>query len=67
MIPIKALETTVPGQYTVTLYQTSKTRFRVVYGLQQRAGLSYVDAAKEYGLCILHALTCAGTIEEPVS
>lgn len=37
--------------------------FRVTYGLQAKDNLSYVEAANEYGLCLFHALACAGLID----
>lgn len=56
---------TVPGQYPVTVEQYGATkRFRVTYGQQITRGLDYEGAAREYGLCVFHALACAGRIED---
>jgi hypothetical protein len=52
------------GQYTVALFQhKSRKRYAVAYGLQYESGLDYVQAAKDYGLCLMHALCCAGELE----
>ena len=54
------------GQYAVNLYQTRagrSQRFAVVYGQQHSDGLTYAQAAKEFGECVMHAETCAGNIE----
>lgn len=47
----------------VTLHQTGKDRFTVTYGLQVREGLTYGEAAKEYGECIMHSAACAGKLD----
>ncbi len=51
-------------QFGVTLYQTSKNFFAVLYGKQLKEKLTYEEAATEFGLCIMHALTCEGKIQE---
>jgi hypothetical protein len=48
----------------IQLDQTECKRglFTVTYGLQQKRGLGYRDAAKELGECILHMLACKGDL-----
>lgn len=36
--------------------------YTVTYGQQTRTGLDYYDAARELGLCIMHALALDGSI-----
>lgn len=47
----------------VRLIQTGKDRFTVVYGKQVKQGLSYGEAAAEYGACIMHSLACDGMLD----
>lgn len=51
---------TIPGQYTVELWSQRDGLFRVQYGQQIRSGLTYTQAAHEFGECVLHAAACAG-------
>ena len=37
--------------------------YGVIYGKQYTSGLDYNEAGKELGLCILHALFCAGNLD----
>lgn len=53
-----------PGQHVVRLLQTGVGRFAVEYGKHYRNGMTYAQAAKELGECIMHAATCAGLIRE---
>jgi hypothetical protein len=46
------------AQLSITVYQNERGHFKVVYGVQESSGLSYEQAAKELGRCILHALAC---------
>jgi hypothetical protein len=50
--------------FTVKIEQHEDTRalFRVTYGAQVRDNLTYTEAAKEYGLCVFHALACDGEL-----
>ncbi len=50
--------------YDVILVQTGKDSFSVRYGLQIKNNLSYLEAATEYGLCILHSASCSGLIND---
>lgn len=52
--------------FGITLEQTGKNSFTVTYGLQVSTGLTYSQAAKELGLCIMHAAACAGTLDNEV-
>lgn len=63
MKPTECIKTEVDGQYPVTLIQTGLDRFTVTYGKQVKAGLSYAQAADEYGCCVMHALACAGKLD----
>lgn len=56
-------EVNTPSAYPVQLHQTGLDRFTVVYGRQVKAGLSYTEAAKEFGHCVMHALACAGLLD----
>lgn len=49
--------------FPIKLEQAANGRFRVTYGLQVKAGLGYVDAAKELGECLFHALACDGNLD----
>ncbi len=55
---------TAAHQHPVALYQTrvKPQRFAVVYGMQHTENLTYAAAAKEFGECVMHAETCAGSI-----
>ena len=57
---------TIPNQYPVSLEQSTSGRFTVRYGLQVKRGLDYSDAAKEFGLCVFHALACSGELDNEV-
>lgn len=48
---------------TVTQDVSPLTLFTVTYGLQVKPGLSYAEAAKELGECLLHAANCDGLID----
>lgn len=51
--------------FGVSLHQETKKRFRVTYGAQVEGGLTYEEAAREFGLCVFHALACDGLLEVP--
>lgn len=59
----KIQEVATDGQYSVKLYQKSKNRFEVRYGLQVTTDLNYTEAAIEFGECVMHALQCAGMLD----
>lgn len=49
--------------YPVKLEQKANKLFRVTYGKQVKDGLNYMKAAEEFGLCVFHSLSCAGTLD----
>ena len=53
----------IEGQFTVSLWQ-NRSGFAVVYGLQLTAPLTYSQASKELGECLMHALSCQGALAE---
>lgn len=52
----------LPFPIKVEQREDKQKRFKVTYGKEVRDGLSYVDAAKAFGLCYFHALACEGTL-----
>lgn len=49
--------------FTVRIEQRGENgRFRITYGLQVKDGLTYADAAREFGECVFHALACEGRL-----
>jgi len=49
--------------YPVTLLQNSRKSFTVEYGAQVTKDLTYSEAAAELGACLMHAMACAGTLD----
>lgn len=49
--------------FPVEVTQQGNNSFTVVYGKQVKTGLSYVQAAHQFGQCVFHALACAGKLE----
>lgn len=49
--------------FGVSLYQKGHKKFTVVYGQEVKTDLSYGDAAREFGLSLLHALNCDGKLD----
>jgi hypothetical protein len=49
--------------FEIAIKQIGHNQFTVTYGQQTRTGLDYYDAAREIGSCVMHALTCDGSIE----
>lgn len=49
--------------HDIILEQLGKDRFKVQYGLQVKAGLTYSQAAKELGACIMHSLACKDMLD----
>lgn len=47
----------------VELWKGPKGLYAVVYGLQMREGLTYEEAGKELGLCLMHSLACEGKLD----
>lgn len=50
--------------FPLQLLQQKRNRFTVIYGLQIKKDLSYTEAAREFGYCLLHNLACAGRLED---
>lgn len=53
----------LPLAFDLTLYKEGRSTFSVVYGEQTKAHLSYAEAAKEFGECMMHALQCQGVLD----
>lgn len=51
------------GDYPVKLEQRASGKFRVTYGEQVSDQLNELEAAKEYGVCVMHSLCCAGKVD----
>ena len=51
------------GSIPVTLAQRGVDWFAVVYGKQVTYDLTYAQACEELGACLLHALACAGKLD----
>jgi hypothetical protein len=56
-------ESTVEGQATVTLLQHGCNKFSVQYGKQSTGITDYNRAAMNLGSCLMHALACAGKVD----
>lgn len=57
--------TVIEGQPDVVLRANRDGKgklFCVQYGLSVTHGMGYIDATREYGECIFHALACAGRV-----
>lgn len=53
-----------PGlAFPITLHQTGIDRFTVTYGVSVKSGLTYGQAALEYGAAIMHALSCEDIVD----
>jgi hypothetical protein len=52
----------LPWEIKVEQREDKFKRFRVTYGSQVQDGLTYVEAAKAFGLCYFHALACEGQL-----
>lgn len=50
--------------HNVQLIRVSKHSFTVKYGLHITTELTYAQAAKEYGQCILHSAACCGLLDD---
>lgn len=54
---------TLDYDFPITLEQSQATNlFKVTYGGQVTYGLTYEQAAKELGECLMHAFTCSGAV-----
>ena len=59
--------TTIAGYEISILRSKTGKRFVVTYGKQEFGNLSYAQAAQEFGLCVMHALTCEGKMPDGVT
>lgn len=53
----------LPLEFDVELIQTGFDKFTVRYGKQVKNNLDYAQAAAEFGKCVMHALACAGRLD----
>ena len=60
-------ETTIAGYKISILRSKTGKRFAVVYGKQQFGNLSYAQAAQEFGLCVMHALSLERQIPDGIT
>lgn len=51
------------GSQTIELRQHGRDNFSVRYGLQNKTGLTYGEAAKELGAYIMHLQACNGKLD----
>lgn len=51
------------GDYEVRLFQTGFEKFTVEYGKSVKRTMTYVEAATEFGLCVMHSAACAGKLD----
>lgn len=62
----KTIHSQIIAGYVIELEQLLRpcreTLFAVHYGFQRTEGLTYPNAAKEYGQCIMNALACEGVL-----
>lgn len=49
--------------FPVKLMQQGRDRFTILYGLMSKTDLDYEEAGRELGLCIMHALSCEGKLD----
>ncbi len=49
--------------FPLELSRTGRNRYTVQYGKQVKAGLDYLQAASELGVCLMHALACEGKVD----
>lgn len=54
------------GGLPIELAQRGRDSFRVTYWKQVKDRLTYAEAAKELGECILHALACESLLDNRV-
>lgn len=60
--PVKLANCKGKDSYDVSLWRYGKT-FTVIYGEEQKAGLDYSNAARAFGLAVLHACACEGLLD----
>lgn len=47
----------------IELWQAGPDSFSVLYGLQKKSGLTYGEAATEFGACVMHYEACNGSLD----
>lgn len=50
-------------EWPISLIQTGQNSFTVMYGKSRKSFLNYGQAASELGSAIMHALACAGKLD----
>lgn len=63
MVMFTPVKHVVANECAVTITQKGKNKFTVQYGQQITKNLTYEEAAKEMGQCLMHSMVCAGWIE----
>jgi hypothetical protein len=53
----------VPFGLRVDQHEGKGKLFRVTYGKQVKDKLTYTEGAREFGLCLFHALACDGLLD----
>jgi len=48
--------------FGVSLHQKGHKNFTVKYGKEVKSNLSYGEAARQFGLSVMHALNCDGKL-----
>ena len=49
--------------HDVRLYQMRADSFQVIYGKDEKLGLTYDEAAKQLGACLMHSAACLGVLD----
>lgn len=49
--------------FNISLHQRGRDNFKVVYGKQVKENLTYGQAARELGSCLMHAMSCEGRVD----
>lgn len=53
----------ISGQYPIELFQQGVDQFTVRYGEEIQKNLTYAEAARGLGFALMHALACAGRLD----
>lgn len=51
------------GSQWIELKQHGRNKFSVRYGLQLKTGLTYSEAARELGACLMHDAACESKLD----
>ena len=60
--PVKLANCKGEDNYDVSLWRYDDT-FTVIYGAERKEGLDYSNAARAFGLAVLHACACEGLLD----